>query len=62
MKKFCGTKLNHAVLAVGYGTTKKGVEYYIVKNSYGSKWGEHGFVRIAVKDGKGVCGIQMDAS
>ena len=50
------------MLAVGYGTTKKGVEYYIVKNSWGSSWGEHGFVRIAVKEGRGVCGIQMDAS
>ena len=53
----CGTSLDHAVLAVGYGS-ENGQEYYLVKNSWGSDWGENGYVRIGIADGKGICGIQ----
>ena len=53
----CGTNLDHGVLAVGYGT-ENGVEYYLVKNSWGATWGDAGYVKIGVEDGAGVCGIQ----
>lgn len=53
----CGTDLDHAILAVGYGT-ENGTDYYIVKNSWGGHWGEDGYVRIAQVDGEGICGIQ----
>lgn len=58
----CGHDVDHAVLAVGYGQSSSGKEYYIVKNSWTTSWGEDGYVRIAVKDGEGVCSIQSDSS
>lgn len=57
----CGTSLDHAVVAVGYGV-ENGMEYYIVRNSWGSSWGEEGYVRLAIEDGDGVCGVQIHPS
>jgi len=53
----CGTRLDHAVLAVGYNANQN---YWIVKNSWGTSWGESGYIRIAmIGDGPGRCGIQQ---
>jgi cathepsin L/cathepsin H len=59
--KNCGTNLDHGVVAVGYGNDASKGKYYIVRNSWGASWGDAGYVKIAVVDGPGICGIQMDA-
>lgn len=41
----CYKPMDHAVLAIGYGE-EDGKPYWLVKNSWGDKWGENGFFRI----------------
>jgi len=56
----CGTTLDHGVLVVGYGT-EGSQPYWILKNSWGTTWGEKGYFRIARSDGSGpgICGLQQ---
>jgi len=55
----CGTQLDHAVTAIGWGTDGSQA-YYMVRNSWGASWGEKGYIKIATQaNGKGVCGIQQ---
>lgn len=46
--------VNHAVLAVGYGT-ENGVDYWLVKNSWSEHWGDEGYFKI--QRGVNMCGI-----
>merc|ERR1712198_825678 len=47
--------LNHAVQLVGYGTDPAEGDYWIVRNSWGTGWGEGGYIRL-VRDAEAQCG------
>ncbi|GLD91676.1 hypothetical protein PINS_up000209 [Pythium insidiosum] len=51
------TKVDHAVVLVGYGVDGTD-EYWILKNSYSSQWGEKGFFRLRM-DTKINCGVNI---
>ena len=55
----CGTSLDHATNVVGWGTAS-GVDYWIMRNSWGTTWGESGYMRLQIVAGNGICGIQME--
>jgi len=61
----CGTNLDHGVLVVGYGS-ESGTDYYKIKNSWSSSWGEGGYIRIGrgsqYNGGQGQCGVLLEAS
>jgi len=60
----CGTQLDHGVLAVGYGTVQ-GVNYWNVKNSWGTSWGNNGYIWLGKQvagQPLGVCGIASEPS
>jgi len=71
----CGTTLDHGVLVVGYGTDS-GSDYWKVKNSWGTTWGDSGYIRIKKScsssgrqllggggdSKKGICGILAQPS
>lgn len=55
--KSCGTmQQNHEMVAVGYGTDSKNVNYWIVRNSWGTGWGQAGYVLI--QRGVNLCRIE----
>uniref|UniRef100_K7KXU4 Peptidase C1A papain C-terminal domain-containing protein n=1 Tax=Glycine max TaxID=3847 RepID=K7KXU4_SOYBN len=60
----CGTELDHGVTAVGYGVSDDGTEYWLVKNSRGTEWGEEGYIRMqrGVDSEEALCGIAVQAS
>jgi len=55
----CGQQLDHGVLLVGAGTDS-GVNYWRIKNSWGSTWGDNGYIRVV--QGQNMCGLANMAS
>eukprot|EP00296_Roombia_truncata_P008093 JP446566.1.p1 GENE.JP446566.1~~JP446566.1.p1 ORF type:complete len:316 (-),score=156.01 JP446566.1:59-1006(-) len=47
----CTKRINHAITAVGYS----GSDYYLVRNSWGTTWGDKGYIKMAM--GEDLCGI-----
>mgnify|MGYP003682308181 FL=1 len=62
----CGDQLDHGVLIVGYGTDRlQGLDYWIVKNSWGHEWGDNGYIKILRnydQSESGMCGIASQPS
>lgn len=55
----CTTNIDHAVTITGYGT-ENGVDYWLIKNSWGTTWGNEGYMKML--RGVNQCGIAGYAS
>lgn len=60
----CDTELDHAVTAIGYGTDADGTKYWLVKNSWGTGWGNNGYIKMArdISSSEGLCGLAKQPS
>ena len=55
----CGYNLNHAVLVTGYGI-ENGVHYYTIKNSWGTTFGDNGYIKLLKNKYRGgTCGLAL---
>ena len=61
----CNANVNHAVAIVGYGGAGS-ADYWLLKNSWGTSWGEGGYMRLTrtvpTDEPEGVCGILLAGS
>ncbi|KAL6865215.1 hypothetical protein ACP4OV_016366 [Aristida adscensionis] len=55
----CGTTLSHSLTVVGYGL-EGGTKYWLLKNHWGERWGENGYMKL--ERGIGACGIDKEPS
>lgn len=57
----CSPNINHSITGIGYGVdAETGIEYGIIRNSWGKGWGEKGYARIMFVPGetRGICQFQ----
>ncbi len=47
-------EINHAVQLVGYGTDENGVPYWLVRNQWGTDWGDEGFMKLKRDSGDAI--------
>ena len=55
----CGTNLDHATNVVGWGT-ESGMDYWLMRNSWGTSWGDQGYLKIGQAPAPGICGMNQD--
>ena len=51
-------EVDSAIAIVGYGI-EDGRSYWLIKNSWGTSWGQDGFAKVAMIEGHGICNIQV---
>jgi len=55
------TDIDHAVQLVGFGTESNGLDYWLVRNSWGTTWGEEGYIKLQrFGEGKEPCGTDTN--
>lgn len=57
----CTKNMDHEVLIVGYGSDSNGLDYWIIRNSWGTSWGQNGYFKLARNAGNH-CGVASDPS
>lgn len=57
----CGTSINHGMIFIGYDNTDPDNKYWILRNMWGSDWGEDGYIRIEkdIANSSGKCGLAI---
>ncbi|CAI6001165.1 unnamed protein product [Closterium sp. NIES-65] len=57
----CSGDIDHAMLLAGYNVTDPDGSYWILKNTWGTNWGENGFMRLRMlPDGNGKCNVMSE--
>ncbi|KAI6224622.1 hypothetical protein M3Y95_00772200 [Aphelenchoides besseyi] len=55
----CAGRTNHAVVIIGYGEDD-GIPYWLVQNSWGPRWADNGYIKIAMRTDNGDCGLKRN--
>ena len=53
----CNLEANHALGIVGYDISNPAEPYFILRNSWGTYWGDQGYAKMSIHEDDGVCGF-----